>query len=83
MTIKKEIEKEQSRLIKSFETSNSITKRRIDTEQIWVGRKENIADAVIRKRTWKFGIPTFDFIQVLHNDVSLLSAAYTGFKQSK
>ena len=83
MTIKKEIEKKQSELIKSFETGNSIIKRRIDTEQIWVNKNENIADAVIRKRVWKFGIPTFDFIQVFHNDVSLLSPAYTGFKRSK
>jgi len=83
MTIKKEIEKKQSKLVNSFETGNSIIKRRIDTEQIWINKSENIADAVIRKRVWKFGIPTFDFIQVFHNDISLLSTISTGFKRSK
>ena len=84
MTKLKSIEKQQSNLIKSFESSNGITRRRVDTEQIWVDKSENIADAVIRKRAWKFGVLTFDFLQVFNNDVSQLpNNTFTGFKQTK
>ena len=84
MTKLKEVEKQQSNLIKSFETSKGITRRRIDTEQIWIDKSENIADAVIRKRSWKFGVLTFDFLQVFNNDISkLTNNTFTGFKQTK
>jgi hypothetical protein len=75
-----EVKTEQDSIIRSFENSKGITRRRVDTAQIWVDKSNNIADAVTRKRSWKFGVLTFDFLQTISNDDSIIKG-FTGFKQ--
>jgi hypothetical protein len=81
MTKLHEIIDEQNNLIKSFKESKGLFRRRIDTSQVWVDKSNNIADAVIRKRIWRFGILTHDYLQTINNDDSSIKG-FTGFKKS-
>ena len=81
MTKLAKIVDEQNDLLESFQESKGLFRRRIDTAQIWVDKSNNIADAVIRKRIWRLGILTHDYLQTISNDVSSLQG-FTGFKKS-
>ena len=76
---KSEVIQEQNNLIESFESSNGVCRRRIDTAQIWLDKDKNIADAAIRKRVWRFGVLTHDYLQVINNYDSNAKSV-TGFK---
>ncbi len=76
-----EVLKEQSNLVDSFESSKGLTRRRIDTAQIWVDKTNNIANVVVRKRLWRFGVLVNDSLQTISNDDSTVKG-FTGFKKA-
>jgi len=58
----------QQNMVTSFEESNGLSRRRLDTAQIWIDKSHNIANAVIRKRSWTCGVLIYDFLQTIFND---------------
>lgn len=64
------IKSAQKNIVKSFEESHGIVKKRTDVVQILIDKAERIGESVTRNRCWRGGILMQDYLTVINNVIA-------------